>query len=191
MPAVVLDACVLYPAALRDFLLQLVEAEVFQGHMTATILDECFRSIEGKRPDLNPDKLQKTRDAIEDAFSDLLIFDYESLVDGLQLPDPDDRHVLAAAIQAGVPVILTFNLRDFPAAVLAAHGVVAMHPDTFLAVCVEESSDRVVTVVQKQAGGLRNPPTTLGQMLDKLADPGVGQHCRGDTSPPRVTSEPL
>lgn len=173
MPAVVLDACVLYPAALRDFLLQLVEAEVFQGHMTATILDECFRSIQRKRPDLSPDKLRKTRDAIEDAFSDLLIFDYESRADGLVLPDPDDRHVLAAAIQGGVPVILTFNLRDFPATVLAAYGVVAMHPDAFLAACVAESPESVVAVMRKQADGLRNPPTTLGQMLDRLAEQGL------------------
>ena len=173
MPSVVLDACVLYPAALRDFLLQLVEAEVFKGHMTATILDECFRSIQRKRADLNPERLRATRDAIEDAFGDLLIFDYEPLVDGLTLPDPDDRHVLAAAIQGGVPVVLTFNLRDFPAAVLAAHGVVAMHPDTFLAACVAESPDSVVAVVQKQADGLRNPPTTLNQLLGRLADQGL------------------
>lgn len=173
MPAVVLDACVLYPAALRDFLLQLVDAEVFQGHMTATILDECFRSIQRKRPELRPDKLRNTRDAIENAFGDLLIDGYEGLVGGLTLPDPDDRHVLAAAIQGSIPIILTFNLRDFPAGVLAAHGVVAMHPDTFLATCVAESPDSVVTVVQKQAAGLRNPPTTLGQMLDRLADQGL------------------
>ncbi len=173
MPAVVLDACVLYPAALRDFLLQLIEAEVFEGHLTATILDECFRSIQRKRPDLNPEKLRATRDAIEDAFGDLLIFDYESLVDGLALPDPDDRHVLAAAIQGGIPVILTFNLRDFPAAALAGHGVVALHPDAFLAACVSESPDSIVAVVQKQANGLRNPPTNLRQMLDRLAAQGL------------------
>lgn len=173
MPAVVLDACVLYPAALRDFLLQLVEAEVFQGHMTATILDECFRSIQRKRPELSQGKLQKTRGAIEDAFSDLLILDYEGFVDGLTLPDPDDRHVLAAAIRGGVPIILTFNLRDFPAGVLAAHGVVAMHPDTFLATCMAESPGTVVAVVQKQADGLKNPPTTLWQLLDRLADQGL------------------
>jgi predicted nucleic acid-binding protein len=173
VPAVVLDACVLYPAALRDFLLLLVEAEVFEGHMTATILDECFRSIERRRPDLSPDKLRKTRDAIEDAFGDVLIFDYEALLDGLALPDPDDRHVLAAAIQGGVPVILTFNLRDFPATVLAAHGVVAMHPDTFLVACVAESPESVIAVVQKQADGLRNPPTTVSQMLERLVDQGL------------------
>lgn len=173
MPAVVLDACVLYPAALRDFLLLLVEAEVFQGHMTATILDECFRSILRKRPELNAQKLRKTRDAIEDAFGDLLIFDYDALVDGLALPDPDDRHVLAAAIQGSVPIILTFNLRDFPAAVLATHGVVAMHPDAFLMACVAESPDSVVAVVRKLADGLRKPPTTLGQTLDRLAEQGL------------------
>lgn len=173
MPAVVLDACVLYPAALRDFLLQLVEADVFKGHMTATILDECFRSVAMKRPDLNPSRLRVTREAIEDAFSDLLIFGHEPLIERLVLPDPDDRHVLAAAIHGGVPTILTFNLRDFPAAALSLHGVVALHPDTFLAACVADAAESIAEVVQKQAHGLRNPPTTVAQLLDRLVEQGL------------------
>lgn len=173
MPSVILDACVLYPAALRDFLLQLVEAEVFRGHMTSTILDECFRSVLRKRPDLNPDKLRRTREAIEDAFADLMIEGHEHLIAGLALPDPDDRHVLAAAIHEGVPVIVTFNLRDFPATALAPHGVVAIHPDAFVSACVEAAPGTVVEVVWKQARGLRSPPTPVGQMLDRIAAQGL------------------
>ncbi len=173
MPAVLLDACVLYPAALRDFLLQLVEAEVFRGHMTRTILDECFRSVLRKRPDLDPDKLRKTRDAIEGAFADLMIEGHEHLIAGLALPDPDDRHVLAAAIHEGVPVIVTFNLRDFPVAALAPHGVVAVHPDAFVSAWVEAAPGTVLEVVRKQARGLRNPPTTLDQLLDRIEAQGL------------------
>lgn len=173
MPAVVLDACVLYPAALRDFLLQLVEADVFKGHMTATILDECFRSVERTRPDLDPRKLRVTREAIEDSFGDLFIFGHEPLIERLSLPDPDDRHVLAAAIHGGVPTILTFNLRDFPATALSQHGVVALHPDVFLAACVADSPEGVAAVVQRQAKALRNPPATVAQLLDRLVEQGL------------------
>jgi hypothetical protein len=63
---------------------------------------------------------------------DSLIFGYEPLEDGLNLPDPDDRHVLAAAIRGGCEVIVTFNLKDFPAEELASYDIIAQHPDEFL-----------------------------------------------------------
>lgn len=178
MSSAILDACVLYPAALRDFLLQLVEAEVFRGHMTRAILDECFWSILRKRPDLSPEKLARTREAMEAAFADLMIEGHEPLIAGLTLPDPDDRHVLAAAIHEGVPIIITFNLRDFPAKALAPHGVVAIHPDAihpdaFVSACVDTAPETVVGVVEQQARGLRNPPTTVNQMLDRIEAQGL------------------
>lgn len=141
--------------------------------MTATILEECFRSIVRSRPELNPDKLRRTRETIEEAFGDLFIDGYEALIDGLALPDPDDRHVLAAAIHGGIPVILTFNLRDFPGAALRAHGVVALHPGAFLLTCVSESPESVVAVVQARAEALRSPPTTPGRLLELLSDQGL------------------
>jgi len=173
VPAVVIDACALYPAALRDFLLRLVEAEVFSGHMTAEILDECFRSLLRNRPDLSPERLEATRFAIEDSFGDVMISGHEGLVDGLTLPDPNDRHVLAAAIHGGVPIILTFNLKDFPAAALSQYGIVALHPDAFLVRCVADSPEVMVAVVQEQADALRNPRTTVQHLLDRLVEQGL------------------
>jgi hypothetical protein len=58
-----------------------------------------------------------------------LVSGHEALIDGLVLPDPDDRHVLAAAIRCHASVILTFNERDFPADVLGSFGLEAQHPD--------------------------------------------------------------
>lgn len=173
MPAAILDACVLYPASLRDFLLRLVEAEVFDGYMTKGILDECFRSIHRNRPDLDPAKLRRTREVLEDAFSDLMIEGHERLIESLDLPDPDDRHVLAAAIHVGAPTIVTFNLRDFPASALAPHGVSAVQPDAFGLACVETNPEAVLDVLREQAAELRNPPSTVAELLDRLASQGL------------------
>ena len=173
MPSVILDACVLYPATLRDFLLRLVEAEVFDGYMTHEILDECFRSILRDRPDLNPHKLRRTRDALEGAFADLIIDGYEHLIGDVDLPDQNDRHVLAAAIHEGISLIVTFNLRDFPESALSPQGIVALHPDTFVLACLEMADEMIVDVLRAQAAELRNPPTTVDQMLDRLAIQGL------------------
>lgn len=172
MRTVILDACVLYPASLRDFLLRLVEAGVFRGHMSKDILDECFRSVERDRPELGP-KLRRTREILEVAFADLLVEGYEHLIDGLDLPDPNDRHVLAAAIAAEATLIVTFNLKDFPAERLAPRGVAAVHPNAFVLACIEAMPEAVVEVVRKQAAGLRNPPTTVADLLDRLAEQGL------------------
>jgi predicted nucleic acid-binding protein len=169
---ILLDACVLYPATLRDFLLRLVEAGVFRGHMSRDILDECFRSVARDRPELGP-KLKRTRQILETAFSDLLVEGYEPLIGGIELPDPDDRHVLAAAIAAEATHIVTFNLRDFPAELLARHGVVAVHPDALVLAFVEAQPEIVVDVVHAQAAGLRNPPMSGGMLVDRLARQGL------------------
>ncbi len=173
MPTVVLDAYVLYPAAIRDFLLRLVEEEVFSGHMSSAILDECFRSILRNRPDLNPKMLLRSREAIEREFAHLIIDGHERLIDGLELPDRDDRHVLAAAIHREIPMIVTFNTKDFPERALRPYGVVAMHPDQFLLACVEKSGRTVLHVLQKQVSQLRNPPATMDQVLARLAAQGL------------------
>lgn len=172
MQTVILDACVLYPASLRDFLLRLVEADVFRGHMSRDILDECFRSVERDRPELGA-KLKRTREILEEAFADLLVNGYAHLVHDLDLPDPDDRHVLAAAIAAEATIIVTFNLKDFPAERLAAHGVSAVHPDAFVLACIEAAPEAVAEVVRAQAAGLRSPPATIEMLLGRLADQGL------------------
>jgi hypothetical protein len=64
---------------------------------------------------------------------DALVTGYEDLIEGLQLPDPDDRHVLAAAIRGRADVIVTANVRDFPADILTPLEIEAQHPDEFIA----------------------------------------------------------
>jgi hypothetical protein len=89
------DACVLHPAGLRDLLVRLATTGMFRAHWSTDILDEMVRSILRRRPDLTAAQLDRTRELMCNAVPDCLTTGYEELIDGLHLPDPDDRHVLA------------------------------------------------------------------------------------------------
>jgi hypothetical protein len=84
------------------------------------------------RSDLTRAKLERTRQLMDKAAPDALVRGYEHLIPGLALPDPNDRHVLAAAIRAGASVIVTCNLPDFPPHVLGEFDIEAQHPDDFI-----------------------------------------------------------
>lgn len=112
---VLYDACVLYPASLRDLLLRLAVEGVCQARWSEEILDEVFENLRIARPDLDPSKLARTRRRMCAAIPEAVVAGHLDLVDSLDLPDPSDRHVLAAAIRSGAEVIVTDNLKDFPA----------------------------------------------------------------------------
>lgn len=113
------DACVLYPAPLRDLLLQLSLSHLFRARWSASIHDEWIRNVLQDRPDLTSEQLNRTRSLMDAAVPDALVRGYAKLVATLELPDPEDRHVLVAAICGRCDVIVTFNLRDFPRSILA------------------------------------------------------------------------
>ena len=96
----VYDASVLYPSTTRDLLIRIAQAGLAQAKWTDAILDEVFTSLVKNRPDLDPTRLDRTRELMAAAIRDVLVVGYEPLIDALDLPDPDDRHVLAAAIRA-------------------------------------------------------------------------------------------
>jgi predicted nucleic acid-binding protein len=111
--AVVYDACVLYPNVLRDLLIRVAIGHKVRAHWTDQILDEVFENLIENRPDLDRVRLARTRVLMGKALPDAKVTGYESLVPALELPDPDDRHVLAAAIRAGAQMIVTSNLKGF------------------------------------------------------------------------------
>ncbi len=172
---VVYDACVLFPAPLRDLLLRIAVTGIVRACWTERILDECFRNILKQRPDLKPSALTRTRKLMNESVPDCLVEGFEDLIEGLHLPDGDDRHVLAAAIRAGAQAIVTFNLRDFPRKQLAPFGVEAVHPDDFVVDLLDIAPGVVTNVVMEQRGALRNPPRTIGEMLDTLREQGLPQ----------------
>ena len=106
---------------------------------------------------------------------DCLVTGYESLIPALTLPDPDDRHVLAAAIRAGADLIVTFNLKDFPAGALAPYGIKARHPDEFLQLQLDLAVNIVCAAAKRHRASLRNPPKDVDAYLATLEAQGLAQ----------------
>ncbi|MFM7592532.1 MAG: PIN domain-containing protein, partial [Isosphaeraceae bacterium] len=96
--SVLLDANVLYPAPLRDLLIRLAQNGLIRPKWSNAIHDEWMRNLVNNNPSLNPDRLIRTKNLMNDAVRDCLVQGFEPLINSLTLPDPDDRHVLAAAI---------------------------------------------------------------------------------------------
>ncbi len=163
------DACVLYPAPLRDLLLQLALTDLFRAKWTEAIHDEWTRNLLANRPELKPELLARTRELMNAHVRDCLVADYEPLVAGLTLPDPDDRHVLAAAIRARADVIVTFNLSDFPADVLKTYRLEAQHPDEFIAHLSDLAPEAVALAARTCRSRLKNPSKTEVEYLEILA----------------------
>lgn len=172
---VVYDACVLYPAPLRDLFVRIAAAGIVRARWTSEILDECFESILENRPDLSREKLARTREMMERAVPDGLVTGYEALIEGIALPDSEDRHVLAAAIRAGAQAVVTFNLKDFPDTALAPFGIEAKHPDDFLLDTLDLAAGGVYAVIREQRADLKNPPRSLSDLLDTLSAQGLPQ----------------
>lgn len=107
------DANVLYSALVRDLLMNLTNTGLFRPKWSRAVQDEWIRNLLENRPDLKPEQLERTRLLMDKHAPDALVTGYESLVEGLQLPDPDDRHVLAAAIRGRADVIVPKTSRTF------------------------------------------------------------------------------
>ena len=163
------DACVLYPAPLRDFLIHLSLVDLFRARWTDRIHDEWIRNLLVNRPDLKKEQLERTRKLMNLSVLDSLVTDYEDLIDGLKLPDQDDCHVLAAAIKSGSSAIITFNLKDFPETELTKYGIEALHPDDFISAQFDLGPGKVCVAAKRQRSSLKNPPKTVSEYLDILA----------------------
>jgi predicted nucleic acid-binding protein len=162
------DACVLYPAPIRDVLMRLALTDLYRARWTNLIHEEWIRSLLARRPDLTRAQLERTRDLMNAHARDALITGFEELIPSLTLPDPDDRHVLAAAIRGRVDVIVTYNLKDFPTNVLAPYGVEVQHPDEFLTHLLDLAPGIVLAALQRLRHSLKNPPVAIENYLTML-----------------------
>lgn len=169
---VVYDACVLYPARVRDFLIRLAGTNLVRARWTQDIHEEWITNLLQRRQDLSRDQLEYTRQLMDDAVLDCLVEGYASLVPALQLPDPGDRHVLAAAIRCNAQAIVTYNLRDFPAAQLEPYRIEAQHPDVFALHLYDLNPGAVIAAARSQRQALLNPPESVEEFLQGLLDAG-------------------
>lgn len=172
---VVYDACVLYPNTLRDLLIRIAQSGTVQARWTEKILDEMSTALRRNRPDIPDSKLERLRVLMNDAVRDCLVSDYEPLIDGLKLPDPDDRHVLAAAIKSGAQIIVTQNLRDFPIADLEQWDIEAKSADEFIHDQIGISGHIVAACVQQIADSRIRPPAAFDDVLSQLERDGLLQ----------------
>ncbi|MFD5561237.1 PIN domain-containing protein [Kitasatospora griseola] len=168
---VVYDSCVLYPNTLRDLLVRLALTGIIQVKWTEQILDEVDRALIERG--ISSEKNAERRRRMNNAVRDCLVTNYEPLIEGLKLPDPDDRHVLAAAIKAGAQVIVTNNLKDFPPDYLAEWDIERKSPDDFVMDLIDMDGRVVYSCAREIADSRRNPPVTFDEVLLQLERSGL------------------
>jgi predicted nucleic acid-binding protein len=164
---VVLDACVLIPATLRDTLLRAVEKGMYRLHWSDKILDEVRRNLV-KRGMTSPEDAQDLIEQMDRFFAEANVRGFEVLIPAMT-NDPKDRHVLAAAVMSRSQVIVTSNIKDFPKPALDPFGIEAQTPDEFLTYLFYLNPTLMMEILTEQAGDLNDPPMTVPEVLEVLA----------------------
>lgn len=146
----------------------LAVSDLYRARWSNMIHEEWIRNVLKDKPDIEREKLNRIRNLMDQNAPDALVSGFENLISGLELSDPDDRHVLACAIHCGAEVIVTANLKDFPDDALASYGVKAVHPDEFLLDMLELNPGEFIHAVSRHRRSLKNPPHSQDQYLDAL-----------------------
>ncbi|MEM9921216.1 MAG: PIN domain-containing protein [Bacteroidota bacterium] len=169
-----LDANVLYPAPIRDILLNLAEQELYSPKWSKTIEVEWTRNLLKNRPDLTMTKLERTVRAMNRAFPNARVRSYQKLIDELELPDPDDRHVLAAAIKSESKAVITFNKKDFQSKKIEKeYNISILAPDQFICRLSEMDVELTKQAFSNQLASLKNPPISKKRLLEILQKCGL------------------
>lgn len=172
---VVYDACVLYPAPLRDLLMRLALTDLYRARWSDAIHEEWIRNVLTDRPDLTRQTLERTRDLMNAHVRDCVVTGFEHLIPMIDAPDPDDRHVIAAAIHSSADLVVTFNLKDFPSSTLARYNLEAKHPDDFIMDLADLYPAIVCGAAAAHRRSLKHPPKTVEEYLDNLLKQGLTQ----------------
>ena len=165
---VIFDACILYPFHLRNIVVQIAVDRLVDARWTDEIHDEWIRNLVADVPGIPVERLQITRKLMNDALPHATVIGYRAHLEAITLPDPDDRHVVAAAIAAGASVILTWNLRDFPARELKKHGLVRQNPDAFLTDLYDKAPDLTLASLANARRNLSKTRISPDDFIDIL-----------------------
>jgi predicted nucleic acid-binding protein len=156
-PLALLDACILYPAQLRSLFMHLAAGGLYQTRWTNAIHEEWIRNLLTDHREITRQQADRIRELMDAHVLDAYVTGYEVLNPTLELPDAEDRHVLAAAIKGGATVIVTLNLTDFPQSLLTAHNVEAIHPDEFIMRLIASHSEAVIAACKRHRATLKKP----------------------------------
>lgn len=167
------DADVLYGSQLRNLMMHLAMTGLFRARWSEDVHEEWMTRLLRNRSDLTREKLERTRMLMDKHAEDALVTGYEDLIEGLRLPDPDDRHVLAAAIRGRADVIVTRNTKHFPDSALKPFGISAQHPDEFVVHLLDLAPGFVIEAVRRHRESLKSPAKTVEEYLEMLEKEGL------------------
>lgn len=170
-PAIAIyDACILYPFHLRNIVVQAAVDDLVEARWTEAIHDEWIRNLAANRSSLPIKRLEATKQLMNVALPAASVSGYRRHIDSITLPDPDDRHVVAAAIEAGASVIVTWNLRDFPVPELKKHGLVHQSPDAFLVGLYDQAPELLIGSLSNARRNLSRSRVSASAFFDILRD---------------------
>jgi hypothetical protein len=182
-PVIVLDACVLYPAAQRDLFMWLAATGAIRAHWTDEIHEEWMRNV-AQDFGIARSVLERLRNLMDTATDDALIRGHRRHEHLFPRTEANDRHVAAAAFRARQRAavdhvaIVTWNIKDFDRAELAAVGLSAITPDEFLTDMLRTSPEAVRVAFDRMRENLRKPKKTFDECIDTLAAQGMKRFSR-------------
>lgn len=164
---VFIDANVFFGARLRSLVLFMAQSKMFRARWTERVHDEWMRNVAEKRT-IDMSQLEKIRACMDRSVLNCLVTGYEPLEQSFHLPDPDDRHILAAAVKSGADLILTFNAKDFPKDLVEPLGIEICDPDEFLLDLFNISEDLFIEHVKADFHHYKAPPLTFDAYIEAL-----------------------
>lgn len=167
----VLDTNVIYPIEIRDLLFWFAHYDLYTPKWSAHIFDEWQDVM--KRKGVSEKEAHKRIEVANLAFPDALVTNYSGLISGLELPDPKDCHVLAAAIKTNANVIVTNNIKDFPKDYLSSYGLSAKTAGDFLTDIIDLNPEQAIKAFKEMVLNRRNPDLNEFELLDILRNRGL------------------
>lgn len=173
----IIDANVLYSAQLRDLAAEFAVHDFFRPLWSNEILRETQVALDKYNPAAGK-KFPRVCHELNSAFPDALVSKFDHLVETLNCPDPNDNHVLAAAIVGEAGALVTFNVSDFPQDLLSFHGIEVRHPDDFLQDLVDLSPKQAVRAIGRLLASYSRPALRAFELAQYMHK----QNCRGFAS---------
>ena len=172
-PVAFLDASVLDPSTIRSVLMFLAAFDAFRAQWSEDIHREWTAALARDRPDLDAKRIARTRALMEAHLPNAMVTGYQRRIASLVLPDPNDRHVLAAALHCKPHLIVTTNLKDFPASALEVYGLIALHPDDFIVAQLDLDLYPALGAFKAMRARKRNPAYTAAEFAAAMERNGL------------------